>query len=103
MKSSKWNKKVAKNRGDEWRDNLVKGKIEAKMYPTKLQILRAKNKKSQEEIAQAVGLSLTTYGAIERAKRTVKPTKALEIAKFLKASENRLFKKNKQGKLTALK
>lgn len=101
MRNISWNKKVAKSRGDEWRKALVEGKMQAKLNPTHLQKVRAAKKVPQGEVADALKLSLATYGAIERSKRPVRSETAERIAKFFGKNPQSLFRKHEGTKLIA--
>ena len=75
--------------------------MQSKLYPTKLQLVRAKKKVAQTSVANAMNLSLATYGAIERAKRPVKSETAGKIAAFFGLNSVSLFKKHEKDKLLA--
>lgn len=93
MREMPWNKQIAKSRGEGWRQSLIKGRVEARLNPTKVQIARTKLLKPQFEIANALGVSLATYGAIERGKRPITKDRADKLATILNQSGSRLFKK----------
>lgn len=101
MKNVNWNKKVAKSRGEKWKKALVEGKMQSKLNPTQLQRVRAKKQVAQTSVATAMNLSLATYGAIERAKRPVKPETAEKIAGFFGRNPTALFKKFEKNKFVA--
>lgn len=101
MRNVTWNKKVAASRGEDWRKSLVEGKLKAKMNPTKLQMSRAKNKWAQIEVAGKLGLSLATYGAIERSKRPVTQSNAEKISKYFGKPVTTFFAKHKKSRLIA--
>lgn len=102
MKTIHHNQKVAKNRTDKWKSNLIKGRLEAMKSPTQLKIIRVGLGLSQKEVADQVGVTPATYGAIEVRKRLVKPDNAKKISKVLKAKETTLFKKKDEGKFLAI-
>lgn len=77
------NVKVAKNRGKEWAKKLAQGKYDAQFNPTKIRVERLKKGFNQAIIAKKLGISLATYGSIERGKRQVSPQKAAKIANVL--------------------
>jgi DNA-binding XRE family transcriptional regulator len=99
MRNIYWNDKVSKKRGSEWKKKLVEGRLDAAMNPTKLKLARVKAGFSQEEVAKRAGLSLGTYGAIERSKRSIKYEPAKRISKILKISLESIFKEHSKGKL----
>lgn len=96
-----WNSKVSKARGEAWRKKLRDGKLHAKMNPSNLQKARIDRNLTQEDVANKIGMKLSTFGAIERAKRQVKADKANQIAKLLKMETVRLFKKQSDDKFIA--
>jgi len=98
-----WNDKVSQKRGAEWRAKLVHGRLDAAMNPTKLKLKRVAKNLSQEEVAEKLGLSLTTYGAIERGRRPVKFDLANELAKVLKSKKADILTKTPKGKFLAKK
>ena len=91
MASTEGNRKVAKNRRRGWAQNIVDGKFRATQNPTHLLKVRAKIKMSQRVAAKKSGMSVSTYGAIERALRPVKVVKADKIAKLFGTTKGRLF------------
>lgn len=99
------NVKVAQNRGENWRKNLIKGRMESALNPTALRLARIKKGLPQSEIAKQAGLSLSTYSSIEKGERAVNIERAKQIATALgKKSTVSLFKKNqKTNKLIAFK
>lgn len=101
MRKITWNGKVAKSRGDGWKKSLVAGKLKAKMNPTSLQTVRARKSIPQIDVAQGLGLSLSTYGAIERSRRLVKEDIAKKIAGYFGKSPKQLFKSVRKGKFVA--
>lgn len=101
-KISQRNKQVAAKRGDEWKKKLVEGKYDAQKNPTILKGLRVSKGESQDKIAEAVGVSLTTYGAIERGLRAVKKHLAQYIAQYYGVDVKKVFKET-EGKYFALK
>lgn len=103
MREINWNDKVSKKRGPEWKAKLVEGRLDATLNPTKLKIKRVASRLSQTEVAENAGLSLATYGAIERGKRLVRQKVADKITKILKAKPSDLFKSLPKGKLVAKK
>lgn len=56
-----------------------------------VQELRIKNKITQEELAQAIGVTRQTIIAIEKGNYTPSVMLALKIAKFFKTSVEKLF------------
>jgi DNA-binding XRE family transcriptional regulator len=102
MASTKGNQKIAAKRGEEWRKKLVAGKMEARLYPSNLMVARAKRNLTQTSIAQRIGVSLATYGAIERGHRGVRPETAEVIAATIQAPLKSLFRKSSVGKMLAI-
>lgn len=82
-KKNAWNKKIVKSRAPDWRLRMMNSKIEHAAHPSLLRIARLKAGKSQDEIAQAAELSLTTYGDIERSKRPVRSEMAARLAELV--------------------
>lgn len=101
MASPHGNKTVAKTRGTAWKANLVAGKLDAQLNPTALKLRRVNKSISQDALAELIGVSLSTYGGIERGKRSVRPETAKKLAEALSASTQQLFQKNDAGKLVA--
>jgi DNA-binding XRE family transcriptional regulator len=102
MSSIKGNRKVAKNRGYNWNKKLIEGRIDAELHPTKLKLGRVRRLVSQQKIAQNLGISLATYGAIERSRRATSQKTASTICELLKFSLAEIFRNN-QGKYIAIK
>jgi DNA-binding XRE family transcriptional regulator len=92
MASKEGNIKISKSRGNPWKNKLVAGRIDAELHPTKLKLGRARRLMSQEKLAQKVGISLATYGAIERARRKASATTAKKISLHLKISPKDIFR-----------
>jgi DNA-binding XRE family transcriptional regulator len=103
MREIKWNDKVSKSRGKDWKKKLVQGRLDAALNPTKLKLARVKANLSQEAVAKQAGLSLATYGAIERSKRPLRAEAAQKISKVLKTPLTRLFQDTVKGKFIAQK
>lgn len=102
MSTLKGNKLVAKKRGSAWKAKLIQGKKDALINPTKLKLTRANKAVSQAELAKAIGVSLATFGGIERAKRSTSKEAATKIAQRLKVSVGKLFKENERERMIAL-
>ena len=99
-----WNQKVAKNRGDEWKKNLIIGRLEAQSNPTLLRRKRVEAGISQHDMATKLGVTYSTYGAIEAGNRLVQNERASKIAEILNLELNKAFKKAKlKGRLQAKK
>lgn len=94
--------KIAKNRGDEWRKKARAGRLEAKLKPSFIRLARLQKAFQQEDVAKKLGMSESTFGAVERAKRMVKADVAEQIAKLLSQPQNKLFKQAAKGKFVAL-
>jgi len=84
-----WNKKVAANRGPTWRKALMEGRINLKM--TRLRERRCELLKTQEELAIEIGISTSTYAAIEKGQRLVQPHIGDLVAKKLGKRSDELF------------
>lgn len=70
---------------NENHDNLKKKLIEA--LKNELPVLRAKGRLSQEEIAEAIGISRQTYGAIETGKREMSWMTFLALIAFFQNND----------------
>lgn len=101
MSKSTLHKKIAANRGASWRKNLVAGRRDVALNPSNMRIARLKKNIDQARIAKHMDWSESTVGAIERAKRMVKPNEAQGIAKILGYPVNKLFRA-KGKKLVAI-
>ncbi len=97
-KEAHWNKKVAKNRGLEWRKSLLQGRLDVNMHPSVVRLKRIKLNLTQIDMATEVGISYTTYGAVESGRRPVQKLCAEKIAKVLKLSFDKSFEPSKIGK-----
>lgn len=86
-----WNQKVAQNRGKDWKKKLLTGRLEAQKNPTKLKLARVKRGLSQGIVAQEIGVTYATYGAIENAHRPVTEERAKRIAQQLGVSFSNAF------------
>lgn len=102
MASTAGNKKIAKTRGSRWKQNLIIGRLDSELHPTKLKLGRIRRQISQTLLAKKLGISIATYGAIERAKRPAMPTTAKKIAAELKFNPTQLFR-IAEGKYIAVK
>lgn len=78
-----WNKKVAKNRGLEWRRKLLSGRLDVQTNPTRVRLARIEKNNTQNEISKEIGMSATTYASIESGRRPVRKDHAEKIAKAL--------------------
>jgi len=86
------NRIVAAVRGDSWRANLVRGKMESQFFPSVIKILRVKRLMSQYEMARLLGISIASFGGIERGTRPARPQIAEKIASILGENRKKLFK-----------
>lgn len=93
-----WNQKVAKSRGLEWRKKLLAGRLDVQMHPTLIRLRRIKKNATQTEIATAVGMSDTTYSAVESGRRPVTRERAEKIAACLGLAFDKAFKQAQIGK-----
>jgi DNA-binding XRE family transcriptional regulator len=103
MREIKWNDKVSKKRGPEWKAKLVEGRLDAAINPSKIKMRRVKSRLSQSDVASEAELSLATYGAIERGRRMVKVKVADKLTKILRCKKEDLFKTLPKGKFIAKK
>ncbi len=101
MATAAGNRKVAAIRGKEWREKLVRGKLDATLHPTHLKLKRVQKPLSQDFVATSVGLSLSTYGAIERGTRPVTKETAEKLSKLIGSPITTLFSQSSAGKLVA--
>jgi DNA-binding XRE family transcriptional regulator len=100
------NAKVARNRGSKWKQNLVRGRLDVQMNPSKLRLKRFHKDRTQKQIADSCGIVLTTYCAIERGVRPAKAELAKKICKYLNIPQKSLkeyFTENENGKYFAVK
>ena len=93
MKASS-NREIARNRDKGWVGKMIRGKYEHAERPSKLRQARVGSKKSQEDTADAVELSHTTYGDIERGKRPARKELAERLAHLFKRTVGELFEKH---------
>lgn len=98
-----WNHKITANRNPTWRTRMIEGKQRYAEHPSKLRLVRIVAGKSQDDIAKAAGLSLTTYGDIERGKRSVRKETGELIAEIMGKSRESLFVRKKGSRYLALK
>jgi DNA-binding XRE family transcriptional regulator len=91
-KGSTWTKKISKNRGTSWRQNILNGRREALLNPTALRLTRLRKKVHQFDIATRLDISESTFGSIERGRRPVKPEQAKKIAGYFGVPVAKLFK-----------
>jgi len=92
------NVKVAKNRTKKWKMSIADGKLDVQISPTRIRLLRLKSRKTQRTMADALKVSLATYGSIERGKRIVKDTTAQKIAKLINAKIPDIFLRHAKSK-----
>jgi DNA-binding XRE family transcriptional regulator len=85
-------RKIAKNRGAKWRSNMLQGRLRVELNPSRIRMLRLKKLIHQIDVANKLGYTLATYGAIERGLRLVKKEKAQRIANFYGQKLEGLFK-----------
>jgi DNA-binding XRE family transcriptional regulator len=102
MASSEGNRKISKNRGKQWKENLVAGRIDAELHPTKLKLARLKKLLSQGKVAEILGISLATYGAVERGKRAISKKNLVQLMNIFKVPVKELFSQA-EDKFMALK
>lgn len=97
------NRKIAANRGNSWRSKLVEGKLDSSLHPTNLKLKRVQKGVSQDRLAHELSVSLSTYGAIERGRRSASEETAQRLAMVLSASVKSLFAQVQPGKYVALR
>jgi DNA-binding XRE family transcriptional regulator len=100
--NSNWHKKIAKNRGESWRKNMLAGRRDAILNPSHVRLLRLKYDIHQAEIAKKINISESTFGAIERAKRMVNGGDAQKIAAALNVAKEKIFRFVKHDKYLAI-
>jgi DNA-binding XRE family transcriptional regulator len=103
IKSDEWHRKIAQNRGESWRKNVLAGRRDAILNPSSIRLIRIKNNIMQSVIARKLNLSESAYGAIERGKQKVKETTAKEIADFFAVPLSKIFKPVGNKKFLAVK
>lgn len=86
-----WNRKVAASRGKNWKSSILSGRLDASRNPTSIRLARIKKALSQTEVADSLGLTYATYGAIESGRRKVKLERAKRIAELLGMSLKNSF------------
>lgn len=101
MATTAGNRKIAAIRGEAWRSKLVHGKLDAAIHPTHLKLKRVQKLLSQDYIAKEIGLSLSTYGAIERGTRPVTKEIAQKVSILVGSPTSSLFTQSSAGKLVA--
>jgi len=88
------NRKVAKNRGEKWKENLKAAKMESSVDPlTKIRLRRVDLNLTQEGFGNAVGLKKSAYRRIEIGGGAEKKI-AKAICSKLRRSVGELFNKN---------
>ena len=95
------NRIVSSLRGERWRANLVRGRMESQFFPSMIKIIRVKRAIPQYDIAKAIGISIASFGGIERSMRPARPEIAEKIAGILGVPLTKLFTK-KEKKLFAI-
>lgn len=90
-KSDEWHRKIARNRGESWKKNVMAGRRDALLNPSNIRIARLSLNIHQSTIAQRLNMSESAFGAIERGKQKVKEVVAKQIAKMLNLPLKKLF------------
>lgn len=101
-KSRSWHKKIAKNRGESWHKNMLAGRRDAVLNPSNIRLLRMRGNVYQDVIAKKLGMSESTFGAVERGKRMVSTEAAKAIAAYLSVDVKKIFKFVRHGKYIAI-
>lgn len=94
-----WRKALSQNRSKAWHDNMLLGRMEASHSPSLIRLARLKKRLDQATVAKRLDMSESTFGAIERAKRPVKPDVAESIARELDYPVAKLFKSARDSDL----
>lgn len=97
------NKLVSSLRGNSWKENLVKGRLEAQFYPSLIKLKRVEKLISQAYIAEMLGISISSFGGIERGTRPAKPELAEKISMILEDTPSNLFTKKSRKLFAKLK
>ena len=90
-KSDEWHRKIAANRGESWKKNVMAGRMEAMLNPSNIRLARIQKSILQSTIAQKLGMSESAFGAIERGRQKVKFEVAELISEILKLPIKKLF------------
>ena len=86
-----WSQKISASRGKQWLKNVAAGRRDASLNPSNIRLLRLRQGLDQESLARLVGISESTFGAIERGRRPVKKEVAQAIANTLKTVLPKVF------------
>lgn len=97
-----WHKKIAANRGEKWKRNMLAGRREALLNPSNIRIVRLRKNVHQSVLAKKLGMSEGKFGAIERGKQMVKKDVAEMIASQLGTPLQKLFKFVEKKKYIAI-
>lgn len=93
------NRKVAKHRGDEWREKLRLAKLKNNDNPSMLAFIRNQKGLTQKEMTKLLGANtLAIYARIERGVRDTNRERASKIAKILGVRRSRIFVNVDQGR-----
>ena len=96
--TSNWHKEISASRGSGWRKAIIAGRQDSLLNPSTLRIARhSAGFGRQEDFAREVGLTKSTYCAIERGLRKVKVDVVKKIASKVKRPVSNLFKAHGNG------
>lgn len=84
--------RVAAARGKEWEEKVRIGKANAKINPSLLYKARVAKGLTQSDMAIKLGMSMTSYCAVERGKRMVKELIGMLIATLVTKELKCIFK-----------
>jgi transcriptional regulator with XRE-family HTH domain len=70
----------------------MEGRRDAFLNPSNIRLMRMKKEILQTDIAEKLGMSLSTFGAVERGKRLVKQPVVKQLSEILNAPPAKLFK-----------
>lgn len=85
-------KTIAQNRGEKWRKNMLQGRRDAQLNPSVLRLARLRKPLHQSMISEKLGMSTSSFGAVERGKRRVDLDTAKKIARLVAVPMSKLFK-----------
>lgn len=91
-------KKIAVSRGQDWKDKLSKGRIDALLNPSRMRLKRLELRLDQRDVARQLSLNASVFGGIERGRVPVKADRAKKIAAFFKAPLEALFRPTPKNK-----
>lgn len=90
-------KSIAASRGEQWRKNLVEGRLDSRLNPSNIQLMRLNRRLNQFDMAEKTDMSVSVYGSIERGRKGVDRKMAQLIASILKYPVSDLFDLDKKS------